>query len=111
MNLELIASWALVVLAVGGGLWGIIKTLLARDRKAVEDQQAAMWRRLDEVKKELQSALVEQARLKERVDSTPDWETRFQAMESRLEGKFKDIMDQIRELYMQAFNASQRKQG
>jgi len=95
-----------LLIAVFGGLWGIVRSLLARDRKTVEDQQAAMWRRLDTLRNDLQEAQVKQAELKARLDAAPDWEMRIRDLEVRLEKKLDSLFDQIRDLYSQALSAS-----
>jgi gas vesicle protein len=111
MNAEALIAIVALAFVVFGGIWGIVKTLLMRDRKTVEDQQKAMWQQLDKLRGELQEARLEQERIKERMSMSPDWEERIQAMEARLEKRFDDLMREFREFYAEAFKTFQQKQG
>lgn len=111
MNAEAIVALITVVVIVLGGIAGAFKALLTRDRNAVEAQQKEMMGKLDHFNAELQKALLDQAVLRERVDGAPDWEIKIREMEARLEGQFKEVTAQLREIYALAFKAFQQKQG
>ena len=102
-----------LALIVIGGVWGVIKMLLMRDRKSVDDQakeaarqneeaRNAIWRRLDELRHEVVQIQVEQGVLRERVRSMPDHDTlhgKFEAMEEKLEKKLDSLVKQVQEAF------------
>lgn len=105
MNLEQWLTLALVIIGLCGGVWGIIKALLSRDRKNVEDQQKAMWKKVDTLREELNEARRELDVLKERVHGLPDWEVlenKIGAMEERLDKRFEVLARGIKEVIEQA---------
>lgn len=105
MNLEQWLTLALVIIGLCGGVWGIIKALLYRDRKNVEDQQQAMWKRVDEIRKELTDARRDLDVLRERVRGLPDHDAlqdKIDSMEEKLERKFDALAQRIQEVFEQA---------
>jgi gas vesicle protein len=111
VNLSQIVSAAAVMAVISGGIWGIIRSLLARDRKSVEDQQTAMWKQLNSLRQELKEAQIELGKLKERIQLTPDWDKRIQLMEEKLEKRFDKISTEFREFFTKAFETFQQKHG
>lgn len=111
INLEHAIAILAIVGAAAGGVWGVIKSLLARDRKVIEDQQKTMWEQIEKLRSELLEARFEQERLKERMALSPDWEGRITQMEERLEKRFDDLLVQFRDFYQQAFKTFQQRQG
>jgi len=97
-----ILSLAMVVLVVTGGIWGVIKGLLARDRKSVDDQAKAMWKRLDELRAELVKTQIEQGVIKEQVRQLPDKDAlheKFQDLQEKLDQKLERISEQVQEAF------------
>lgn len=109
---EIIGGIALL-LGIAGGVWGVIKGLLARDRKSVDDRaeaeskvnkevQSAIWRRLDELRSEVNQVRIDQEVLKERIRSMPDHDAlhaKLEAIEERLEKKLDVLVKQVQEAF------------
>ena len=102
MNLEQWFTLALVIIGLSGGIWGIIKALLYRDRKGVEDQQEETRKWVEEIQKELSAAQIELAVLKERINGIPDrdfLQTKMDSMEEKLERKFDLLAARLQEVF------------
>ena len=109
---EIFGGLTLLAVAVGG-VWGIIKTLLTRDRKAVDDRasetarqnkevQADIWKRLNELQADVTAVKIDQGVLKERIRSMPDHDalhTKLEAIEERLEKKLDTLVKQVQEAF------------
>ncbi len=92
----------MAILVVGGGLWNIIRSLLARDRKTVDKAEEAMWKRLDDLRKDLDQTKVDYGVLKEQVRHLPDREAlhnRFQELQDRLDDRLSELSKQMREAF------------
>lgn len=102
MKFENILGIIALILVVSGGVWGIIKTLLVRDRKGVDDQAKAIWKRLDELRADLVRTQIEAGVLKEQVRQLPDKDAlheKFEALQERLDQKLDTISKQVQEAF------------
>lgn len=100
-----ILSLLMVVLVVTGGIWGVIKGLLLSDRKHVDEQAKAMWRRLDELRADLVRTQIEQGVIKEQVRQLPDKDAlhaKFQELQEKLDQKLERISEQVQEVFSEA---------
>jgi len=105
MTPQLILGYCTLILAIIGGIWGIIRLLLLRNRKNLEDQQRTMWEKLDAMRKELSAAQQELGILRERVRALPDqkeFSAQLQAQEEKLDRKLQALAQQIQESFVQA---------
>lgn len=100
-----ILSLIAVILVLGGGIWGIIRSLLARDRNTVDKNEGALWKRLDELRSEQVKIKIEQGVLRERVRAMPDHDElheKFEAMQEKLDKKLSLISQQVQEAFAAA---------
>ena len=101
MSLSEVLSIITLVLVAVGGAWGIIRTLLIRDRNNVEKNESALWKRVEAFRSELTALQVAQGVLKSRLEELPDHSDlhdRLQEMQDRMDKRLEKLTDEMRQI-------------
>lgn len=118
MTSQLVLGILGLILVILGGVGGVIKILLLRDRKSLDDQAAeaaktnkesrdVIWKRLDDLRADVISIQIEQGVLRERMRNVPDHDAlhaRLEAIEERLERKLDNLVKQVQETLSMAIS-------
>lgn len=93
---------ASLILVVLGGISYIIRWFAVRDRERIDKEAAAMWRRIDEMRKDINAAQTDLQVLHETVKSFPTrddiWalERRIQDRMAKLTSDFGEMLQSIK---------------
>jgi gas vesicle protein len=104
--------------AVIGGVWGIISTLLSRDRKSIDDRAEAleksyketrtkMWEKIDLHAKEITHLELALTEIKGRINALPDAasiNSTLSQFENKVEKRLDSLSKQLQELVSAVIN-------
>jgi gas vesicle protein len=104
--------------AVIGGVWGIISTLLSRDRKSIDDRAEAleksyketrtkMWEKIDLHAKEIAHLELALTEIKGRINALPDAasiNSTLSQFENKVEKRLDSLSKQLQELVSAVIN-------
>ena len=111
-----------VCLTVLGGLWAVVRGLLSRDRKSIDDRQElleakfkesrkVMWQKIDEHRASIERLNVDNAELRGKVNNVPSAEYVSRSigeMEARIEKRLDDISGHMRDLTSAVINGARQ---